>query len=158
VDVFHQPPAPRERVTPREDGALLCRIGRRPSKTPARPRLLLHAPRRGRHNATVELLKVVPAGEPGTLRLVGELDVSNVDEVKGRLEEELRLGSRLSLDASELSFLDSQGLRMLIELGAMAVTEGWVIRLVNRSQEVRRVLDLSVPGGIPGIEVLPTGT
>jgi anti-anti-sigma regulatory factor len=62
------------------------------------------------------------------------------------------------VDASELSFIDSQGIRMLIELGAIAEREGFSVRLLNSSRQVRDVLDLAVPDGIPGVEIIHEGT
>jgi anti-anti-sigma factor len=98
-------------------------------------------------------LKILPSNESSSLRLVGELDISNVDEVQARLEEELRPGNQLTLDTTELSFMDSQGLRMLIELGSSAQHKGSSIRLLNCSRAVQRVLDTAVPDGIPGVEI-----
>jgi anti-anti-sigma factor len=100
------------------------------------------------------LLDIVPTELPGTFRLVGELDISNVKQVQARLEEELRLGPQLTLDMSELSFMDSQGLRMLIVLGEQAAANRSAISILNCSKVVQRVLDISVPKGIPGVKVL----
>lgn len=102
----------------------------------------------------MELLKIVTTELPGTLRLIGELDIANVKEVQARLEEELRLGQQLTLDTAELSFMDSQGLRMLIVLGELVAANGSAILILNCSKAVQRVLDLSVPQGIPGVKVL----
>lgn len=102
----------------------------------------------------MELLRIVPTEVPGTLRLIGELDVSNVEQTQARLEEELVPGRQLTVDSSELSFMDSQGLRMLIELGEHAVAIGSPILVVNCSKALRRVLEIAVPKGIPGVELL----
>jgi anti-anti-sigma factor len=106
----------------------------------------------------MQLLEVVSPGPPGSFRLIGELDASNVDVVRARLEKELRLAHRLTMDASELSFMDGQGLRMLIELGAVAKREALPIWLVNSSRQVRHVLEVAVPDGIPGVEIIHEGT
>ncbi len=70
----------------------------------------------------MDLLKIVPTEVTGTLRLVGELDISNVERVQARLEEEFTDNQHLTLDTSELAFIDSQGIRMLIELGEEATS------------------------------------
>jgi len=101
----------------------------------------------------VELLQIVPTETPGTLRLIGERDVSNVEQTQVRLEQELLAGRQLTVDTSELSFMDSQGLRMLIELGEQGAANGWPIVVVNCPEAVRRVLGIAVPQGIPGVEV-----
>ncbi len=101
----------------------------------------------------MELLRIVPTEVPGTLRLVGELDVSNVELVQARLEQELASAGALTLETSEVSFMDSQGIRMLIALGEKATGMGSVIVLLNCSKPVRRSLDVAVPQGIPGVDV-----
>lgn len=106
----------------------------------------------------VELLKIVPTDVPGTLRLVGELDISNVESVQARLEEEFADNGQLSLDTSELTFMDSQGIRMLIMLGEQALAQESAIVILNCSKAVRRSLDVSIPKGIPGVELVKTDT
>jgi anti-anti-sigma factor len=102
----------------------------------------------------LELLEIVPTERPGTFRLVGELDIANVEQVQARLEEELRLVQQLTLDLAELSFMDSQGLRTLIVLGGQAAAKDSAILILNCSKAVQRVLDIAVPQGVPGVKVL----
>jgi len=99
------------------------------------------------------LLQIVPADVTGTLRLIGELDIANVEATQSRLEEELRGNKSLSLDTSELAFIDSQGIRMLIVLGEQALAQGSTIVVLNCSKPVRRALEIAVPHGIPGVEI-----
>jgi anti-anti-sigma factor len=106
----------------------------------------------------VELLKIVPIEVRGTLRLVGELDVSNVERVQARLEQELASAGALTLDTSEVSIMDSQGIRMLIALGEKATAMSSVIVLLNCSKAVRRSLDVAVPQGIPSVDVINPDT
>src|SRR5437667_8990974 len=65
-------------------------------------------------------LRVVGTGTPGSIRLVGELEVMNVDAVGRHLEKELRTGNRLTLVLSGLTFIDSRGLAMLLQLSELA--------------------------------------
>ena len=106
----------------------------------------------------MELLEILPTEVPGTLRLVGELDLSNVDRVQARLAQELADNRQLTLDTSELGFIGSDGIRMLIMLGKEAVASESVVLILNCSKAVRRSLDVSVPGGIPGVEVVDAET
>ena len=62
--------------------------------------------------------------------------------------------SALTLDVSDLTFMDSQGLALLIHLGEEAKKREETIRLVGPSSQVRRLLDVAVPGGIPGVEIV----
>jgi anti-anti-sigma factor len=57
-------------------------------------------------------VQIEPLDE-GTFRLVGEIDISNAGEL-GRLHNPG--GGNIVLDLAELSFMDSAGLRGLIEL------------------------------------------
>jgi anti-anti-sigma factor len=107
-------------------------------------------------NAIVELFSLEQADEPGFFRLVGELDIANTESVQARLEKELERSSALTLDTTDLTFMDSQGLRMLIQLGEQAQKQGSTIKVVNCSRQVRRLLQVAVPQGIPGVEVIET--
>jgi anti-sigma B factor antagonist len=102
----------------------------------------------------MELLEIVPTELRGTLRLVGELDISNAERVQARLEQELASAGERTLDTTELSFIDSQGIRMLIALGEQATVMGSVMVVLNCSPGVRRSLEVAVPQGIPGVEVI----
>jgi anti-anti-sigma factor len=101
----------------------------------------------------VELFRLEPGRQRGSFRLVGELDITNVEVVQTRLEEELGDAGTLILDARDLEFMDSQGLLMLIHLGEQAENRGGTVHLVNCPQQVRRLLDVAVPHGIPGVDI-----
>jgi anti-anti-sigma factor len=97
------------------------------------------------------------ADDPTTLRLIGELDTSNVPEVTARLQDEFRRAGHLTVDTSEITFMDSQGLRMLIVLGAEATEAGTTVTVVNGSNQVKQLLGVAVPTGIPGVEIIDPG-
>jgi anti-anti-sigma factor len=102
----------------------------------------------------MEPFKLEADRQRGTFRLVGELDVASVELVQSQLEKELGRSGTLTLDASDLKFMDSQGLHMLIHLGEQAEKRGETIRLVHCSQAVRRLLNVAVPHGVPGVEIV----
>jgi len=105
--------------------------------------------------ADLHNLKVVGTGTSGSIRLVGELEVMNVDAVGRHLEEELRTGHRLTLDLSGLTFIDSRGLGMLLQLSDLA--DGLDLSplvLKTPSEVVRRVLEVGLPEPVPGIEIV----
>jgi anti-anti-sigma factor len=101
-----------------------------------------------------ELLRLEQGDRPASFRLVGELDMSTVPAAQERLRDELREAGDLTLDTAELSFIDAQGLRMLIDLGKEAVEEGTVVRVVNGSPQLNRLLEVAVPNGIPGVQIV----
>jgi anti-anti-sigma factor len=89
----------------------------------------------------------------GSIRLDGELDVMNVDAVGRHLEEELRTGHRLTLDLSGLTFIDSRGLAMLLQLSELATELDLIPIVLKTSEVVRRVMEVGLPAPIPGIEI-----
>ena len=103
--------------------------------------------------ADLHNLKVVGAGTSGPIRLIGELDVMNVDAVGRHLEEELRTGNRLTLDLSRVTFIDSKGLAMLLQLSELANELDLIPIVLKTSEVVRRVMEVGLPAPIPGVEI-----
>lgn len=79
------------------------------------------------------------------LAIAGELDVSTAPELARRVQELLDdEASAVSLDLSELTFMDSSGLRLLIELNHRADTEAWNLTLTpSRYDAAKTVLRLT---------------
>ncbi|TMK22629.1 MAG: STAS domain-containing protein [Actinobacteria bacterium] len=98
-------------------------------------------------------LRVVGTGTPGSIRLVGELEVMNVDAVGRHLEKELRTGNRLTLDLSGLTFIDSRGLAMLLQLSELARELDRTPIVLKTSEIVQRVMEVGLPAPIPGVEI-----
>jgi anti-anti-sigma factor len=98
-------------------------------------------------------LKVVGTGTSGSFRLQGELEVMNVDAVGRHLEKELRAGNRLTLDLSGLTFIDSRGLAMLLQLSELANELDLTPIVLKTSEVVRRVMEVGLPAPIPGVEI-----
>ena len=90
----------------------------------------------------------------GRFEVEGELDLSNVEQLGGALWAELRAGSSVVVDLSGLTFMDSQGLRLFVQLALHAEQRGLgPVVLVNPSSAVRRILEISLPHGMPGLAV-----
>jgi anti-sigma B factor antagonist len=79
-----------------------------------------------------------------TVRLHGEIDVQNVDQVRVSLVEALepRPGT-IVVDLAELSFIDSTGLGAIIFGFQRARDQGVAFRLAHPSRGVRQILVLS---------------
>ncbi|MFN2544763.1 MAG: STAS domain-containing protein [Actinomycetota bacterium] len=90
--------------------------------------------------------------QPSGFRLAGELDLTTAP----KLEEALRSagsGEPLTLDVTDLRFMDSIGIRVLLT-AAQEYSEESPLVLLNPSGEVRRVLEVSgLMGGAPGLRV-----
>jgi anti-sigma B factor antagonist len=77
-------------------------------------------------------------------RLIGELDAYSSDLLDRSLRTEEREGcDEIILDLEDLVFVDSTGLRTLIEAASRAQGGGWSVRVINARGKVRRVFDLT---------------
>ncbi len=79
-----------------------------------------------------------------TVRLHGEIDVLNVDQVRVGLMEALETRpSTIVVDLAELSFIDSTGLVAIIHGFQRARDQGVGFELAHPSRGVRQILVLS---------------
>ena len=77
------------------------------------------------------------------LALEGELDVANAaDAQKRMLSLDLRRGAQLVLDLSELTFMDSTGIRVILQAEQYARMHGAELVIVRPPDDVMRVLEL----------------
>ncbi len=76
-----------------------------------------------------------------TLSITGELDLSTVPALEQRVDDHLDESvTALSLDLSEVTFMDSSGLRLLIELNQRADREAWTFSLIPSRHESAKVV------------------
>ncbi len=77
------------------------------------------------------------------LWLTGEFDLAVTDQVTTRLAELGRRQASVVLDISELSFIDSSGIAVLVHYVECARNDGWNLRIApDASDAVRKVLSL----------------
>jgi len=93
----------------------------------------------------------VHLSEPDTGRvdaaLSGEIDLSTVDELEGRLRGSLDGGPPLLvIDLRQVTFLDSSGLRLLLRLDERQKGIGGRMVLVQGGRRVARVFELTGAG------------
>jgi anti-sigma B factor antagonist len=91
------------------------------------------------------------------LSVLGALDVNTAPPLAHRVKEELDESlTALTLDLSDLTFMDPSGLRLLIELGQRADKGGWTLMLIPSTHDsAKKVLrmtgaDRALPFGDPG--------
>jgi anti-sigma B factor antagonist len=78
------------------------------------------------------------------LTLSGELDIATVPRVEAAVNATLTAEVRtLTVDMSELDFVDSSGLRLFIVLDQRAGAEGWELRLIRPPEQVLKVFRVS---------------
>lgn len=85
------------------------------------------------------------AGADGerVIHLHGELDIDTVPELERALLHSRPAGERVVLDLSELKFMDSTGLRVLLRARATAEEGHWEIVLRNVPANIRRLFDMT---------------
>jgi anti-anti-sigma factor len=89
----------------------------------------------------MDLTVRVDDGGPSLLLVVrGELDLMAAARVSGAVGDELR--KPVAADLSEVTFMDSSGLRVLLEVKAACDRAGVDFTLVRPSEAVMRVLEL----------------
>jgi anti-anti-sigma factor len=79
------------------------------------------------------------------LALSGELDLSTIDALTAQVDTQLqRPVDSLTLDLRDLAFMDSTGLRLLIELNDRARRGRWRLKLIGpRHEAASRVLHIT---------------
>ncbi len=78
------------------------------------------------------------------LRLRGDLDVSNSDDLRAVIDRQLEIGPLpLIVDLSELSFMDCGGMAVLIAARKRLARHGHDLRFAAPQPIVRRLLDLT---------------
>ncbi len=87
---------------------------------------------------------VVPEDECVTLRLSGEVDLNTAQSMRdAALDAMRRHGTNLRIDLSGVTFLDSTGLEVLLATRRRATLEGGQLHLVDPTQAVMRVLEVT---------------
>ena len=87
------------------------------------------------------LLQIEKTESPRGLRLVGELDASNVDQLSEAIAPEIAEGGDLTLDLAGLAFMDSTGIQVIVRT-AQNLGERGTLVLVSPGSLVRRILEL----------------
>ncbi len=64
------------------------------------------------------------------VRLIGEIDLSNVDQLQARLWNAVAPDENVALDLTGIEYIDSQGLRVLIQLNDRQAGAGSKLRVI----------------------------
>jgi anti-anti-sigma factor len=88
--------------------------------------------------------EVVRDGEAARVRAIGELDMAAAPALAAEIAQLRQAGCpRVIVDLSELSFLDSSGLRLLLDCHAEARRDGHTVALIPGPRAVQRVFELT---------------
>lgn len=101
-------------------------------------------------------LFIEPISDRRGLRLSGELDASNVFSLTEPLEELVRADADLTIDLSDLGFIDSAGIHLLIRSAKALEGRGTMV-VVCPEGAVRKVLLLvGFPGAFTHVRLEPS--
>jgi anti-sigma B factor antagonist len=75
------------------------------------------------------------------LTVHGDLDLVSADEVRARLAALRAAGQAALLDLDELDFMDSSGLRMVLEAAEASDATGWGFSLTAGTEQVQRLFE-----------------
>ena len=86
--------------------------------------------------------EIEPQRDTMHARLSGSLDIATSPRLRAQLAE-LRGFKRLVVDLSRLDFMDSSGLRLLLELDAEARQDGFALQVVPGPPAIQRVFEIT---------------
>lgn len=90
------------------------------------------------------LTEIVRDGETTLVRLAGELDMATVPLVQEALERECERGPvRLTLDLTDVQFLDSSAMNLLVSIHRGLRARGCRLILANPSEVVTRTMQIA---------------
>jgi anti-sigma B factor antagonist len=89
-----------------------------------------------------ERLRIDRTADPRSLKLVGELDLATVEDAADALSGDVVEDGDLTLDLSELTFVDSSGVHLLVQVARTLSGRGRLILAFPRDP-VDRILDLN---------------
>jgi anti-anti-sigma factor len=92
---------------------------------------------------TFTLAEDAGSGSERVIRLRGELDIDSAPDLERVLLRSRPARQRVVLDLSELEFMDSTGLRVLLRARAVADDGGWEVVLRDVPPTIRRLFDMT---------------
>jgi anti-sigma B factor antagonist len=102
---------------------------------------------------TGSAFEVTPLPELRSYKLSGELDLATVEHLREILRQDTDSAGDLTLDLSELRFIDSSGLRAIME-ASKSMKGKDVVVLRNPSHMASRVLTIAGLDRVEGIRVV----
>ncbi len=99
-----------------------------------------------------KIFKILKIDESRVFRVFGELDLATAETFTAALQPELDTLGDLTVDLSELTFMDSSGIKILIETARKLEGKGGLI-LRSVGEPIRRVLTLTQLDRIPNLTI-----
>jgi len=98
-------------------------------------------------------LRIMQSADASGLRLVGELDISNVSTLAEAMRADIERGGDVVLDIGGLAFMDSSGIQLLIKTSRELEGRGR-LRLISPGELVRRTLALVPVERLGNVEIV----
>jgi anti-anti-sigma factor len=98
-------------------------------------------------------LQIERTDEARTLRLAGEVDLSNADDLSSAIDPWLKTDGDVTLGLEGVAFMDSTGIGVLMATAKSLGSRG-TLRLVSPGPLVYNVLRLIAAETLPNVEVL----
>jgi anti-anti-sigma factor len=95
--------------------------------------------------ATPDLLRVTaePLEDACLIRAAGEIDLGTVDALRRELDVARMEAVTVVLDLSDVTFIDSTGLHLLLKASHSSAVSDWGFFVVRPSEAVHRLIQLS---------------
>ena len=74
---------------------------------------------------------------------VGEVDLVTVDQVRDQLRQAADEAARVVLDLRQVTFMDSSGLRLLVEVQQAAGRDGFTLAVVRGPASLERLFEVT---------------
>ena len=88
----------------------------------------------------------------------GDVDAAGTAQLRAEIDRLARAGSDVVLDLTRVGYIDSSGVRVLVEAGAELAAAGLVLRLrASPEAPARRVIELCGLGRTPGMAIEEDG-
>ena len=89
-------------------------------------------------------IDVEPSRDSVRVAPVGELDLATVDKLRAEVDRLRESGfTNLVLDLRGVRFLDSTGLRLVLELDAAATADGQELKIIRGAAVVQRIFEVT---------------
>ena len=86
--------------------------------------------------------------EARLLRVAGEIDASTADELRREVRAARDERATLLLDLAGVDFIDSTGLRLLLDASREAACAGWPFFIVRPSPTVQRLIGVTATASL----------
>ena len=106
----------------------------------------------------MEIAQTTGGGGETVLALDGELDLATAEPLRQTLLDAIENdGQGVAVDMTRCSFIDSTGLRILVEAGRRLGRDGQRLRLIGMRDQPRRVFELTMGGRFEMFQLVDPG-